>query len=282
MIRVFLIVLSIFSVFSPLQAKKNKDNDEPLKVMSYNIRMATGKDGTNSWDFRCIASALMIQDQMPDVMGLQEALPPQMYFLKENFLDYGSVGVGRDNGKKKGEVMAIFWNKKTVSMLKWGTFWLSETPDKPSKGWDAACYRTATWALMRCKKTGEKFYFVNTHLDHKGTKAQKEGLKLILEKIKKINTKDYPLVLTGDFNIRPNNPILNDLNSIMQCTREVAEKTDKRGTFNGWGSARKDVLIDYIYMSGFSKCTEYKVVTEKYDNRAYVSDHYPIYAKLIF
>ena len=110
----------------------------------------------------------MLTDQKPDVFGLQEALEDQVEFIEMNCRDYKWVGVGRDNGKKEGEFMAIFYNKNTVSLLKWGTFWLSETPSKPSMGWDAACFRTATWALMKDKDTGRKFYFVDTHLDHVG------------------------------------------------------------------------------------------------------------------
>ena len=146
-----------------------------LKVMSYNIRLSSAKDGTNSWMYRCPATLEMLEDQQPDVFGVQEALGDQIRFLEEFTKDYDCVGVGRDDGRKKGEYMSIFWNKKTVKMLKWGTFWLSETPEKPSKGWDAACFRTATWALMKDKRTGKKFYFVNTHLDHVGVEARRNG-----------------------------------------------------------------------------------------------------------
>ena len=104
------------------------------------------------------------------------------------------------------------------------TFWLSETPEKPSMGWDAACFRTATWALMKDKKTGKKFYFVNTHLDHKGKEAQKNGLKLIVDRIAQINPDGYPMVLTGDFNITPDNKALTDLDAKMQSARKIAEK----------------------------------------------------------
>ena len=178
--------------------------------------------------------------------------------------------------------MSIFWNKKTVSLLKWGTFWLSETPEEPSMGWDAACKRTATWALMKDKKTGRKFYFVNTHLDHVGKQAQKNGLKLIVDRIATINPQGYPMVLTGDFNIRPDNPALADLDKIMQSARKIAPKTDNRNTFNGWSVKKTAEVIDYIYVSGFSACKEYRTVTEKYLERPFVSDHYPIFARLVF
>lgn len=255
---------------------------QELKVMSYNIRLSTDKDGTNAWKYRCPATLEMIKDQNPDVFGVQEALPEQVSFLEELVEGYDCVGVGRDDGKKKGEFMSIFWNKKTVKLMKWGTFWLSETPEKPSKGWDAACYRTATWALMKDKRTGERFYFVNTHLDHAGAEARKNGLKLIVERIAEINQEGYPMVLTGDFNMKPSAPELKDLDACMKSARKVALTTDSHQTFNGWGKAKSDMIIDYIYISGFSSCMEYQTVTKKYSDRKFISDHYPISARLIF
>ena len=278
--KIALLLLAAVMVLPMNAANKEKKDDNTLKVMSYNIRLGSANDGTNSWALRYPATAEMIEDQMPDIFGVQEALASQIRFIEDNFVDYKSVGVGREDGKKDGEHMSIFWNKKTVSLLKWGTFWLSETPEKPSMGWDAACKRTATWALMKCKKTGKKFYYVNTHLDHKGVEAQKNGLKLIVDRIDDINPEGYPMILTGDFNITPDNPNLVELDSKMQSVRKVAEKTDNHDTFNGWGKGKG--VIDYIYASGFSAYPEYQTVTKRYADRKFVSDHYPICAVLVF
>ena len=283
------LILSLLAVLAlmpqPVSAKgkgpKGKDPKE-LKVMSYNIRLGVGKDGTNSWQHRAPATIAMLEAQKPDVFGVQEAYDFQIDFIDEFTKDYKCVGVGREDGKKKGEHMSIFWNKKNISLIKWGTFWLSETPDKPSMGWDANCIRTATWALMKDKRTGKKFYFVNTHLDHRGREAQKNGLMLIVERIRSINPQGYPMVLTGDFNIKPNDPALVELDKMMHSTRKIAEKTDSNNTFNGWSVKKTDMIIDYIYVSGFSSCPEYKTVTEKYVERPFVSDHYPVVSRLIF
>ena len=253
-----------------------------LKVISYNIRMGSANDGTNSWVYRCGGTIEMLEDQMPDVFGVQEALKDQLDFIKEFADNYKWVGVGRDDGKKAGEYMAIFWNKKTMKLVDWGTFWLSETPNEPSMGWDAACMRTATWALMKDKRTGKRFYFVNTHLDHVGVEARKNGLKLIVDSIAEINPEGYPMVLTGDFNIKPTAAELKDLDSCMKSARKFASKTDSHATFNNWGKAKGDEIIDYIYYSGFSSCLEYQTVTKKYYDRKFISDHYPISARLIF
>jgi endonuclease/exonuclease/phosphatase family metal-dependent hydrolase len=277
--RFALMIMAALVMLPQAVSAQKKEEAEGLKVMSYNIRMGSANDGTNSWHLRYMATKEMLDDQKPDVFGVQEAFDYQVRFIEE-MCGYETVGVGREDGKKEGEHMSIFWNKKTVSMVKWGTFWLSETPKKPSKGWDAACYRTATWALMKDKKTGNRFFFVNTHLDHKGKEAQKNGLKLIVEKIAEINPDGYPMVLTGDFNITPDNANLVELDSMMQSARKIAQKTDNHPTYNGWG--KKSSLIDYIYVSGFSACPEYQTVTKRYADRKFISDHYPICARLIF
>ena len=281
--RKFTLIIAAMLVMLPfISSAQKQTKDYDLKVMSYNIRMGSAKDGTNSWEYRYPATALMLEDQKPDVFGVQEAFNYQIRFIEDNFTDYDCVGVGRDDGKQKGEFMSIFWNKKTVKMIKWGTFWLSETPEKPSMGWDAACKRTATWALMKDKKTGKQFYFVNTHLDHRGAEARRKGLELIVARIAEINPKGYPMVLTGDFNVKPDDEALKDLDTKMQSARKIAPRTDNNPTFNNWGKIKPDKVIDYIYVSGFSACPEYHTITEKYGTWKYISDHYPIYAKLIF
>lgn len=278
--KIILGALALMIAFPQLMSARKAEEPATLSVISYNIRLGTGNDGTNSWQYRCPATILMLRDQKPDIFGLQEALDFQVQFVAENMLDYKNVGVGREDGKHEGEHMSIFYNKKTVSLLKWGTFWLSETPDEPSMGWDAACYRTATWALMKHKKTGRKFYYVNTHLDHVGKVAQKEGLALIVNKIREINPDNLPMVLTGDFNVESDDPVLDDLNKIMRNARRTAERTDSLNSYNGWG--RSDKIIDYIYYSGFSSCPKFETIQKKYADRPFISDHYPIKAVLIF
>ncbi|MBR5274194.1 MAG: endonuclease/exonuclease/phosphatase family protein [Bacteroidales bacterium] len=276
--KIFILTAAMLMSLPLLMAKGDEGNDG-LKVMSYNIRLGSAQDGTNSWSLRYLATGEMLKDQKPDVFGVQEALEYQIRYI-EDMCGYESVGVGREDGKKEGEHMSILWNKKKVSMMKWGTFWLSETPEKPSKGWDAECFRTATWALMKDKATGSKFYFVNTHLDHVGAEAQKNGLKLIVEKIAQLNDDGYPVVLVGDFNMEPGNKTMAQVDAVMQSARNIAAKTDSHDTFNGWGKGSG--IIDYIYVSGFSSCPEYQTVTKRYEDRKFVSDHYPVFARLIF
>lgn len=275
-----LILAAALSLVPWISSAKKVSGPDTLSVISFNIRMGEGKDGTNSWQFRCPATIYMLRDKQPDIFGLQEAYDYQVLFIRENMLDYKSVGVGREDGKHEGEHMSIFYNKKKISLLKWGTFWLSETPEKPSMGWDAACFRTATWALMKDKRSGHKFYYVNTHLDHVGKTAQKEGLALIVERIREINPEGFPMVLTGDFNVESNDPVLTDLNKMMKDARVTAERTDSLNSFNGWGKSSS--IIDYIYYSGFSSCPKFETVQKKYGDFPFISDHYPVRAVLIF
>ncbi len=252
-----------------------------ITVISYNIRVGNANDGTNSWEYRYPASALMVLDQKPDIVGLQEALPVQIAYLKSALApQYKMIGAGREDGDKKGEHMEMLYNKKTVKVLKWGTFWLSETPDKPSMGWDAAYFRTATWALMKDKKSGNKFYMVNTHLDHVGTEAREKGLQLICDRIAEMNRDGLPMVLTGDFNMEISDPSMAPVKKAMKNARTTAVKTDDHFSYNGWGKA--STTIDYVWYSGFSTCTEFETVTKPYMERTFISDHFPVKAHLIF
>ena len=278
--RLYLFLLALGAAVSAFAA--NPQKPESVTVMSYNVRNGKALDGTNSWQYRLEANIEMVKDMAPDVFGIQEAFDFQMAFFKDYLDGYKGVGVGRDDGKKKGEHAGIFYNTKTMKLLKWGSFWLSETPGKPTKGWDARYPRTATWALMKDKASGKQFFFVNTHLDHKGVKAREESLKLIVSRIASINPKGFPMVLVGDFNVTPDNPALKCLDSVMKSARDVAMKTDTDATFNAWGHKDKFSVIDYIYFDGFSSCPVFEVNRKPYCGRTFVSDHYPIRATLLF
>lgn len=251
-----------------------------LTVMSYNIRLGSADDGTNSWQFRCPASMLMIEDRKPDVIGVQEALLPQLLFLDENCRSYDYVGAGREDGKKEGEYAAIIYNKKTVTVVKWGTFWLSETPEEPSKGWDAACIRSSTWAVMKSKASGKKFLFINTHFDHMGENARRESAALMISKISELNPDGLPVVLVGDFNVEYTHPALSPVTDSMKNARKIAAITDSSATYHGWGKASE--VIDHIFYTGFRSCTRFETVTKPYAERKFISDHYPVEAVLVF
>ena len=273
-----LVLLLAFTLLPlALSAKVEK---EGVVAMSYNIRYGTAEDGTNSWQYRYPASAMMLDELKPDVVGLQEALSSQVDYLA-NTLDktYKAVGVGRDDGKKAGEIMAVLYNYKTTKLLKWGTFWLSDTPDTPSRGWDGACNRCATWAIMKDKATGKKFFFVNTHIDHVGPEAQQKGVRLIADKIAEMNRDGLPVIVTGDFNMEISNEFLAPMKEGFQNARTAAVVTDDHFSYNGWGKAQS--TIDYVWFKGFS-CPRFETVTKPYYERTFISDHFPVKAVLVF
>ena len=244
-----------------------------IKVISYNIRVGGDWDGDNKWDNRKQASLNMINDEKPTLFGLQEATPIQMEYLIENLPQYGHIGVGREDGVASGEHMSIFYLKDEVELLDGGTFWLSETPEEPSMGWDAACKRSCTWTKLRMKDTGKEFAYINTHLDHVGKVAQREGLALICKRFAEIVPVGMPAFLTADFNAGTSDPIFEPLNAEMLDAREVAPETDRRGTFNGWGKA--DSVIDHIFFRG-AEAHSFKVLRDKNYGAPYISDHYPV------
>lgn len=254
---------------------------EPLTVMTFNVRYGLAKDGDYVWDNRRDASCAMIADQHPAVFGVQEALDFQLSYFREHCPGYEYVGVGREDGIHEGEHMAVFYDTARIALQDWGTYWLSETPSQPSIGWDAACRRTATWTLLEDKHTGRSFYFVNTHLDHVGKEARRRGLLLLVERIREMNPEGYPMILTGDMNVYPDDPCLNELRTLMEDARQTAKETDNGLTYHGWGQTSPDSPpIDYIFYSGFAACEQFNVVRSPYEGVKYVSDHYPVMATL--
>lgn len=263
-----------------------RQNDEKvadtLKVMSYNIRYDNPDDGENIWDIRKPATKAMIDDLRPDVFGVQEAQVHQIRYIEETCPQYASVGVGRDDGKEAGEFMSVFYDREKIALHDWGTIWLSQTPEKPSHGWDAGCRRTATWAKMELVASGRQFFFFNTHLDHIGRNARKNGLELIVRTMKEKNAEGLPTVLTGDFNVTPDNLFaLDSVYAHMNNAAATALEADAVPTNNAFGR-REGKVIDYIFWKDFRSCLEYKVNRKEYSGIKYVSDHWPITAELEF
>lgn len=249
---------------------------ESIKVISYNIRCGVnpGQDGENNWEYRKQASINMINDEKPTIFGLQEALPPHLEYLEEHLPQYASYGIARDDGKSEGEYMTIYYLKDEVELLDCGTFWLSETPDTPSRGWDAACNRTCTWAKMRMKRSGKEFAYLNTHLDHVGKVAQREGLALMMKRAAQIVPDGMPVFVTADFNCVTSDPIFEPIKAVMKDARETAPQTDRRATFNGW-KPNATAVIDHIFYRG-AEPKSFRVLCDKNYGAPYISDHYPI------
>ena len=272
-------LLIISTLFVSLWINAQKE----FSVMTYNIRLDVASDGENAWDNRKDFFITQIQFYEPDIFGVQEALPHQVNYIKNHLKEYHFIGIGRDGGNK-GEYSAIFYNSKRFELLTDNTFWLSGTPEKVSKGWDAAHIRVCTYGLFKDKKTKKKFWMFNTHLDNEGINARNNGMKLILKKISEINKKNYPVILTGDFNDVPESEMIINLKNTMNDTREHSKATPfgPYGTFTGF-KFHEPVKnrIDYIFVSKSSKTDilKYAVLTDSKDMK-YPSDHFPVYVQL--
>lgn len=255
-----------------------------LKVMSFNIRLNVDSDKENSWTNRKQDVADLLTYYHPDYFGVQEALPDQMKDIKNGLKNYDYVGVGRDDGKEKGEFSAIFYDTDRLRVLKSDTFWLSETPEKPSKGWDAALNRICTYAVFRDKKSKKEFMALNLHFDHIGNIARVKSSELILKKIKEINPKNLSVTVSGDFNLTEDSEPIKIMSQSMQDSFYHSETKHygPKGTFTGFNvNEIPQDRIDYIFVKGF-KIKSHRHINDRRENLLYPSDHFPVLVDLMF
>ena len=248
---------------------------DTVQVMSYNIRLSLVDDGENHWNIRKPASIIMIDSLKPDVLGVQESVKEQVDYLVEHLPAYARVGVAREDGDSIGEFSAIFYLKDKYEVMQNGTFWLSETPDVPSFGWDAAHMRIVTWGKFRNRKTGRTFFAFNTHFDHRGEVARRESAHLLVQKIGELTLGAPVVFVTGDFNAEVSDPLFEPVKAHFLDARQEAPITDTLSTYNGWGTYN-GAPIDHIFYRG-AKALSYRTVTDDF-GVPYVSDHYPVLA----
>ncbi|MDG3581529.1 endonuclease/exonuclease/phosphatase family protein [Galbibacter pacificus] len=258
---------------------------QDLKVMTYNIKYDNPSDTANNWQNRKEFLISQLNYNAPDVFGTQEGLHHQLEDIQNGLENYKYIGVGRDNGDEEGEYSAIFYNVDKLKVISENTFWLSPTPDKPSKGWDAALNRICTYAEFENKASGKRFMVFNTHFDHIGEVARYESAKLILKKIKALNKEQLPVALTGDFNLDSTSKGVVEIKKEMIDAHSEAGKNafGPDGTFNGF-HFEKPVKnkIDFIFISK----NDFKVlksgILSDSKNCKYPSDHFPVVVYLDF
>ncbi|MBQ3499741.1 MAG: endonuclease/exonuclease/phosphatase family protein [Clostridia bacterium] len=278
--HVWQIICALLSLVLPLLGIDSVDygakapEADTVRIMSFNIRNGEHGRGKDVPQF--------IVDYMPDSVGLQEC-EGTWYMTLEAYLkdDYGIVGVGRLTGIKYiGEATAIMYRKDKYELIDSGTIWLSETPDKVSVGWDAKHHRTCTWAVLRNKETGEQYAHLNTHLDHVGEQARTNGLQMVLDLA---DTFDMPVVVTGDFNFEKSDPLYTQLVSgSLSDTQDIAEKTMTGKTYHAYNGGEDGEPIDFICVNGkITDVKEYRIVRDIY-GETYISDHFPIFADMVF
>ena len=259
----------------------NVSAQQQVKVMSFNIRLNVASDGENRWDARKDKVAALMNYYEADFIGGQEVQHHQLQYLITELKQYSYIGVGRDDGKEAGEYSCIFYNKEKFTVIEQSTFWLSQTPTVVSFGWNANCRRVCTYGLFQNKVTKQKLWVFNTHFDHLGDTARLESAKLITEKIKGlVNQKNYPVILTGDFNSRPDEAPAMYMVQHFQNARNISKEKPygPADTWEGFEFNKKpDGCIDYIFVSKNKNVSvkKFATITDSYDMK-YPSDHFPI------
>ncbi len=267
-----------------------------VRVMSFNIRYGTAKDGENHWQKRRDLVFELLRQEKCDVLALQEVLRFQMDELLAALPDYAAVGVGRDDGKAGGEHAAILYRKSRFEALENATFWLSETPEMPgSKSWGSAHTRICTWARLRSKASGKGFLVFNVHLDNKSRASRIHSAQLIAERIDAVSDGSDPVILAGDFNaaedsqpmmfLRGEVPAV-DSSRLLQAPwvdtfRARHPDTQPAGTFNGFVGDRDGAKIDYILTRSRRAYVREAYILDWQKRGRYPSDHFPVVAHLV-
>ena len=252
---------------------------QSIHVATYNIRQRNQVDSGNMWIDRKEKVCNLIKYHGFDIFGVQEAFKDQMDDMQKLLPKYASIGVGRDDGKDKGEHSAIWYKKERFKVIKSGTFWLSPTDtEQPNKGWDAALPRICTWGVFEDKTNGKQFIMMNTHFDHVGRIARSESAKLMLQKAKELAS-NLPLIISGDLNVNEKDDAYYTLanSPSIQDTYELSPIVyEPNSSFNGWGkSLEKKSRIDHIFVSEPFNILRYGILTDTYLGK-YPSDHFPV------
>lgn len=260
---------------------------QELNVMTFNIRYDNKNDSLNAWPYRKDKAASQVLFHQTHLLGVQEALHDQVMDLSKSLSRFKYIGVGRDDGKTKGEYSAIFYDTTRLKLVQSATFWLSLTPEVPgSKGWDADITRVVTWAKFSDIKAKKLFYFFNTHFDHIGQEARRESAKLLKQRVRDV-AGDLPVIITGDFNAKPSEEpikvLMEDPNKFTDSKHiSITPHYGPEGTFNGFGSRERDnEPIDHIFLKGKWKVLQHATLSQTWGGR-FSSDHFPVYAKLSF
>lgn len=244
--------------------------------MTYNIRLDAASDGIDNWHNRKYDMVRYINHKKPDFLGIQEGLVHQTLYLDSLLQEYKFIGVGRDNGILDGEIMALYY-KPPWRLLQDTTLWLSSTPQIPSKGEDAACFRTCTIGLFTNEK--DTIMVLNTHFDHIGKKSRQSAVRIIFDFIDAYNC-TCPIILMGDFNITPSDPIYNLITERMVDTY-TQHNVQERATFNGFKTIVDPTdRIDYIFTNHKFYSSNSWIEQPKTAHNRQLSDHFPVLSNL--
>ncbi|OAV44935.1 glycerophosphodiester phosphodiesterase family protein [Lewinella sp. 4G2] len=275
-----LLLFLLFTTGALAQVPCEGSGDQALRVMTYNIRLDVASDGDNAWPKRKEFLANQIEFHAPDVIGTQEGTPGQIDWLDGRLTDYARIGEGREGGHR-GEYSAIYYNRHRLAPVESGTFWLSETPEKVSTGWDAALPRIVTWGQFSDRRGGGDFFVFNTHFDHRGERARNESADLILSMIDSLNKNELPYVVMGDLNLTPETEPIGRLTARLTDAFEAAPiRLGPAGTFTGFKHDQPATRrIDYILVDPSIEVANFATLTDAVEGR-YPSDHFALVSTL--
>jgi endonuclease/exonuclease/phosphatase family metal-dependent hydrolase len=256
-------------------------NGQTANIATYNMRYDNVQDTVNAWSKRLPIIAELIQFHDITLFGAQELLDHQVKGLKEKLQAFDWTGIGRDDGAAKGEYSPIFYSRDKYKLLDKGNFWLSESPEKPSKGWDAALPRICSWGKFQDVKLKKVFFVFNTHFDHKGELARINSAKLILDKIKQF-AGATPAILMGDFNFDQYHEGFQTLQTwkVKDAFGQAPLRMANTSTFNNFDiTMTGDKRIDHIFVTPDFKVVKYGILTDSYQGKL-PSDHFPVMVEL--
>lgn len=250
--------------------------------MTFNIRYDNPEDNDNWWEHRKLSILKMFSFYSPEIIGIQEGLNHQVKYIEKNLPDYNYIGVGRDDGKKKGEYTAVFYKKKKLKLISSKTYWLSETPETVSIGWDASMERIVTFGEFLDLRTQESLFIFNCHFDHRGEISREKSAELLLNFIKNKGIESNKIIVMGDLNCLPDSKPINTLKSKLEDSHDISirEPYGPIGTLNGF-DADKVIKnrIDYIFTKNI-KVIEHRIIDDRRENNLFISDHLPVITKL--
>ncbi|WP_299536029.1 endonuclease/exonuclease/phosphatase family protein [Ulvibacterium sp.] len=255
---------------------------QDLRLMTYNIKYDNTTDTINNWNYRKEALVQLLKHYEASFIGAQEVLHRQLTYIDSALTGFTYIGVGRDDGRQKGEYSPILYDSIRYKVLKSNTFWLSESPDKISVGWDAALERICTYGLFEEKETSKRLYIFNTHFDHVGKVAREKSAQLLVQKIEEVNEEKLPVVVMGDLNLTPDTAPIQYLRSNFLDGQEATQKPfyGPSGTSNGFDQNRVvDKRIDYIFVRDL-KVKTYVHIDDRMENNKHISDHLPVLISL--
>jgi endonuclease/exonuclease/phosphatase family metal-dependent hydrolase len=283
--KIFIYSIGLVLLF--LSACSGGGDKNAVKVITFNVRFDNPADSINAWTNRSEQVCKFINGEKPDILGMQEVLLSQYELLDSVLTDYGSIGVGRNDGSKGGEMNPVFYRKDRFDMVRTITFWLSDSTNVPgSKGWGASLPRIVTWMELVEKNNHEHFFFFNTHFAHDSDSARIMSSRILLDEVVKI-TAGSPFIITGDFNMLPSSqgyailtgpdesvPVLKDSWLISE-----EKPTGPSFTFNGFSEKPGNGRIDYIFVKSGMKVLEHRTLEHK-EKGVFISDHWPVEATI--